>query len=361
MTGPSLIIKPTEACNFKCTFCSSTDIQADSPNLDLEYIREYLIRFPDCPTIIVNGGDPLMMRPEYYWEIIKMLDELKMETSIAFTSNLWAFYKKPEMWEELFRHPRVGVATSFQYGNARLKGDLTPYTEEEFWKVSDLFLERVGYRPEFIAVITKENEDTVIKTVELAKKMGVVCKVNYAMASGPVTQFKGIKIGNADSTYVLADIYQKYIDIYNAGLAEWEHNTQVMMTRISGGRSMCPQARNCDKHIRSLQPGGKYYSCGSFGDDGLYPIDRIKEMSAKGSFVEMPLQWQPELQTLKTACYECPMFDICNGCRKTIHDLKRLELVETHCIAMKMIAPEIIEINGMSDSIKVTPYVKEYE
>jgi radical SAM protein with 4Fe4S-binding SPASM domain len=358
MTSPSLIIKPTEACNFKCTFCSSTDIQGDSPNLDLDYIREYLDRFPDTPTIIVNGGDPLMMKPEYYWEIIKMLDERNMKTTIAFTSNLWAFYKKPEMWEELFRHPRVGVTTSFQYGNARLKGDLKPYTEEEFWAISDMFLERIGYRPEFIAVITKENEHTVIQTVELAKKMGVVCKVNYAMASGPKTQFKGITIGNADSTYVLANIYQKYIEIYEAGLAEWEHNTKVMMTRLVGGFSICPQARNCDKHIRALQPGGKYYSCGSFGDDNLYPIDFEKEMKTK--LVEQPLHFQPELQTLKTACYECPMFDICNGCHKTIHDLKKLDLVETHCITMKGIAPKIIDINGLTGKVEPTPYVREF-
>lgn len=358
MNSPSLIIKPTEACNFKCTFCSSTNIQGESPNLDLFYIRQYLERFPDTPTIIVNGGDPLMMRPEYYWDIIAILDELNMKTNLSFTTNLWAFYKKPEMWEELFRHPRVGVATSFQYGNARLKGDLTPYTEEEFWKVSDLFLERIGYRPEFIAVITKENEETTIRTVELARDMGVVCKVNYAMASGPKTQFKGITIGNADSTYVLADIYKKYIEIYEAGLAPWEHNTKVMMTRLQGGQAICPQARDCDKHIRSLQPGGKYYSCGSFGDDGLYPIDFKKEMASKE--VEQPLQFQPELQSLKQACYECPMFDICNGCRKTVHDLKRLGLVEEHCSKMKQIAPKIIDINGLTGKVKVTPYVKEF-
>lgn len=354
--NPSLIIKPTEACNFKCTFCSSTDIQADSPNLDVEYIKLYLERFPKCPTIIVNGGDPLMMKPEYYWSILKIIEDMGLETKLSFTSNLWAFYKKPDMWTDLFRHRLVGVSTSFQYGNARLKGDLTPFTEEEFWKVSDLFLERVGYRPEFIAVITKENEDTVIKTVELAKKMGVVCKVNYAMASGPVKKFKGIKIGNENNTYVLADIYDKYLQIHEAGLTQWEHNTQVMITRLKGGWSVCPQNRTCDSTIRSLQPGGKYYSCGAFGDDGLFPINFENEMA--GGFVR-PIHYEPELQTLKNDCYGCPMFEICNGCRKTIHDLKRLDLVETHCSKMKTLAPKIIASNGLTGKVEPTPYVKE--
>lgn len=354
--SPALIVKIDERCNFKCTFCSSTDIQGDAPSLEIESIFRYLARFPSTPVIIVNGGDPLMVEPDYYRKLIAHLDEHNYQATISFTSNLWAFFKKPSMWLDIFRNPRVHVATSFQYGNARLKGDLTPYTEEEFWKVSDMFLELVGYRPEFIAVITKENEHTVMDTVRLAQKMDVVCKVNYAMASGPKTTFKGITIGNADSTYVLADIYEKYVEIHEAGLTKWEHNTEVMSTRLQGALSGCPQGRHCDSSIRALQPGNKYYSCGSFGDDGLYQIDFEKEMA--GDFVK-PLRSQPELQSLKESCYVCPMFEICNGCRKTIHDTKRLGLVEYHCRKMKTLAPKIIEINGMTGRMEPTPYVDE--
>lgn len=354
--SPALIVKIDERCNFKCTFCSSTNIQGDAPNLEIESIYRYLERFPRTPVIIVNGGDPLMVDPDYYRKLLAHLDEKGYQTEVSFTSNLWAFYKKPEKWLDIFKHPRVHVATSFQYGNARLKGDLTPYTEQEFWAVSDIFLEKVGYRPEFIAVITKENEHTVMDTVRLAQKMGVVCKVNYAMASGTKTTFKGITIGNEDSTYVLADIYEKYVEIHEAGLTKWEHNTEVMTTRLLGGLSGCPQGRHCDSSIRALQPGNKYYSCGSFGDDGLYQIDFEKEMA--GEFIK-PLRGQPELQSLKQSCYACPMFEICNGCRKTIHDIKRLGLVETHCRKMKTLAKRIIAINGISDSVEPTPYVDE--
>ena len=59
-----LIIKPTEACNFACTFCSSNKITRESSGkkafLKLETIYQFLERFPQTRTIIVNGGDPLM-------------------------------------------------------------------------------------------------------------------------------------------------------------------------------------------------------------------------------------------------------------------------------------------------------------
>jgi organic radical activating enzyme len=177
-----LIIKPTERCNFKCTFCSSTHITDDkTAELDHDYIFRFLKRYPETNTIIVNGGDPLMMSPDYYWKIIEFLDSKNMPTTISFTTNLWPFYKSPEKWVELFNHPRMGITTSFQYGGGRLKGDLTEFSEEDFWKVSDKMLELVGYRPDFISVITEENADRAVDNVLLAKKMGVECKLSSCL------------------------------------------------------------------------------------------------------------------------------------------------------------------------------------
>ena len=340
-----LIIKPTEACNFKCTFCSSTSIDPDKAGLlDLNYIYDFLKRFPDTNTIIVNGGDPLMVDPQYYWDLIAHLDEHDYPASISFTSNLWPFLVKPQKWLDLFKHERMGVTTSFQYGGGRLKGDYTNFSEKDFWLVSNKMLELVGYRPDFISVIVEENLDTAIDNVLLAKKMGVNCKLNYAMASGV-----------QGTTLQLSKIYEVYVKIWEMGLTEWEWNTAQMVKRLGGGATTCPQNRSCDSGIRALNPGGDYYSCGAFGDDMDYPIDFKKEMA--GEFFT-PLQNDPNIQTMKNACYTCPMFQICNGCRKTVRDMKREKTVEEHCKRMKGLAPRILESNGMSPD-SVTPYVNE--
>jgi radical SAM protein with 4Fe4S-binding SPASM domain len=354
-----LIIKPTEKCNFKCTFCSSTQITDDkTAELDLQYIYDFLKRFPDTRTIIVNGGDPLMMKPQYYWDLITHLDKINSHASISFTSNLWPFYKNPSKWKELFNHPRMGVTTSFQYGGGRLKGDLTEFSEEDFWKVSDAMLEHCGYRPNFISVITDENAHLAIKNVELAKKMDVECKLNYAFSSGPPVKFKNIIMGQEGNPYLLADIYEIYVDIWKKGLTQWEYNTKQMVKRLSGSATCCPQNRKCDEGIRALQPSGDYYSCGAFGDDRKYSIDFKKEMQGEQVF---PLRSQPELQSLKQSCFTCPMFQICNGCKKTIRDLKEHSMVEKHCSKMKTLASDIIEANGLTGVLIPTEYVKEDE
>lgn len=350
-----LIIKPTERCNFKCTFCSSTKITDDkTAELDHDYIFRFLERFPETNTIIVNGGDPLMMPPEYYWKIIRHLDEIGSSATISLTTNLWPFYKNPKKWVDLFRHKRIGICTSFQYGGGRLKGDLTEFSEEDFWKVSDTMLDLVGYRPEFISVITEENEEFAIDNVLLAKRMDVVCKVNYALSSGPPVKFRNIIMGQEGKPYMLAKIYEIYVEIWKMGLAKWEYNTTQMMTRLRGGNTTCPQNRNCDSTIRALQPSGDYYSCGAFGDDRKYSIDFEEEMSGVKVY---PLKFQPELLSLKNSCFTCPMFEICNGCKKTIKDLKDYGLVESHCKKMKSIAPFILEANGVN--LEVTEYVDE--
>lgn len=351
-----LIIKPTEKCNFKCTFCSSTNITDNKDAvLSHDYIFKFLDRYPNTTTIIINGGDPLMVPPDYYWKIIDFLDKKEMNTTLSFTTNLWAFYKNPKKWQSLFTHPRVGVTTSFQYGPGRLKGDLTLFSEKDFWNVSDKMLEYCGYRPDFISVITNENIQYAIDNVRLAKQMNVECKLNYAVSSGPQVKFKSITIGQKGKPLVLADIYEIYVEIWKQNLTPWEYNTKQMVKRLKQYSTTCPQNRDCDSSIRVLQPSGEYYSCGSFGDDREYQINFDEEIN-QGKKV-FPLRFQPELQSLKQSCYICPMFNICNGCRKTIKDMKQNNLVEKHCKKMKSIALDIIKANGLNQ--EVTPYVDE--
>jgi radical SAM protein with 4Fe4S-binding SPASM domain len=340
-----LIIKPTEACNFKCTFCSSTSIDPNTAGLlDHSFIFDFLKRYPNTRTIIVNGGDPLMVSPAYYWKIINHLDEHDYKANISFTTNLWPFVVKPAKWTELFKHPRMGICTSFQYGEGRLKGDYTIFTEKDFWLASNMMLDKVGYRPDFISVLTDADAPAAIKNVELAKEMNVECKLNYAMASGV-----------QGSTYRLSKAYETYVEIYDRGLWKWEYNTKQMMNRLRGNATSCPQNRSCDEGIRAFNPGGDYYSCGSFGDDGDYPINFEEEMNGP---MQTPLQDDFSIQTMKEACYTCPMFEICNGCKKTVRDMKREHIVEDHCKHMKTLAPRIMEINGLDPTL-VTPYIDE--
>lgn len=344
-----LIIKPTEACNFACSFCSSSHLVDDKKvRLHLNTVYEFLARFPNTKTIIINGGDPLMMPVDYYWELINHLDSKNYSCDISITSNLWKFWQewednnKEKIWTNLFKNKRVNVITSFNYGDTRKISKNRIFTEQDFIKISDLMLAKVGYRPHFISVIDETNLDTALANVKLAKKLNVDCKLNYANASG--RQGKALP---------LSKIYEVYIKIWREGLAQYEWNTRQMANRLVGLPTTCPLHRRCDEGIRVLQPDGQYFSCGAFGDDLEYSIDYEQEVINKGK-LQKPLQNDPNLDALKSECYSCPMFNICNGCRKHIRDLKKNNQVEIHCVKMKSIANDIEEINfNKKDQIEI--------
>lgn len=351
-----LIIKVTEKCNFRCTFCSSTHLTDDKDAmLPLDDVYRFLERFPETNTIIINGGDPLVVPIKYYWDLLNHIEKNGLDTTLSFTTNLWPFFKNPEKWSPLFQHPRVGVATSYQPDDSRLKHDLTPLTKDEFIQVSDLFKEKVGYRPDFITVVTNDNYEVALEAVQLAKSLGVECKLNNVLGSGESKIVGGVEMGSRNKILILADIYNLYIEIVKQGLTKWEYNTKQTLEKLRGGASTCPLARDCSKNIRVLQPSGDYYSCGAFGDDKEYSIDLTTEL--KGGF-EDPLR-VPELLSMKNSCFSCPMFDLCNGCRKTVSDHKRLGVVEDHCLKMKQLAPELIYLSGMEGVLKLTPYINE--
>lgn len=317
-----LIIKPTQRCNFACSFCSSNCIKEDKNELSLDLLLKYIDEH-DIRTIIVNGGDPLMMPPAYYEAILDKLDE-KNQGTLSFTSNLWDFWLHPDKWTPLFNRNRVGVITSFQYGGERRLADGRPFTEEIFRKVHALYREKTGKILDFITVITDKNEDTAIKTVMLAKELGCVVKMNPAVASGRSKDY-----------YPTHKMMNIYMDIIEAGLGDYEFNCKKLKDIYAGRPACCPWTRTCYKGIRCLSPDGTEHVCGSFNDDYIeaknagdktyslseYPIDEIAK----------------DYRSVKAECFGCQMFLFCNGCYKRIKDIRNAEDEEEHCAGMKQV------------------------
>lgn len=328
----NLVLKPTEACNFSCTFCSSSYLVDDKKaRLNLSYVFEFLTRFPKTESIFVVGGDPLMMPVDYYWEIIKYIEDNNLPTILSFTTNLWDFYKNPDKWVELFKHPRLEIGTSFQYGNGR---QITPgkvFTEDIFIDVYNVFKSKIGKELSFLAVIDESNKAEAIKHVLLAKKLKTQCRLVYANQSG-----------RSGDVYPISNMIDIYIQIWKMGLSEYEQSCYMVSEKLSNIKVGCPIGRDCDTYMRSINPDGRYFSCGPMNDDldVKHEIDFKKEMA--GSF-ERPIL-KSEHKVLKDECYGCKMFEVCNGCAKHIKDLKNTNKVEIHCTKMKSIEKDLFEM-----------------
>jgi radical SAM protein with 4Fe4S-binding SPASM domain len=334
----NLIIKPTEACNFSCSFCSSSYlVDNKKAKLHLQYIYDFLKRYPETTCIFVVGGDPLMMPVQYYKDMIKHIKENGYKTTISFTTNLWKFYKNPEEWLEIFSEDIVEVSTSFQYGNGRQIKPGEIFTEEIFM---DVYKHFKSFFPNkeltFLAVIDEHNESKAIDHVFLAKKLNTQCRLVYQNKSGKGT-----------TTYPVGKLYKIFVQIWRMGLAQYEQTAIAIAEKLNNMNVGCPIARNCDSFMRSLNPDGRYFSCGPLNDDldVENEIDFKKEMEGEQA---LPLQ-KSKHQFLKPECFGCKMFDLCNGCRKHIKDLKETNKVEENCIAMKAIEKDLLEMSNSTD------------
>lgn len=317
----TLMIKPTFKCQFKCDFCSAGKIQ-NSFRCDPDEIQLLdIIRDMSPDDLIVTGGDPLLKSVDFYKEIL----DQNNKTKISFTTNLWDFYQHPDKWVELFKDDRVGVCTSFQYGDRRKKPDFTPYTEQDFVNVIQKFKDYVGYVPPFISVISDENERYVYDHVRLAERLETKCKLNGVNPIGCATDY-----------YPRYKMLKHYIHIYDIGLEKYEEHTS------NRGLGNCPfnTCEMCEHFNRSccINNGEIQYS---YCEDMSF-LSPEYNLSTKDSKSISKLTSQIEVPQ---ECMCCKMMKLCNGCalHKFILHRKHFKS-DKYCEEMNKLYDDLIRI-----------------
>ncbi|RLA63449.1 MAG: hypothetical protein DRQ88_12435 [Epsilonproteobacteria bacterium] len=332
--GMCLILKPTELCNWNCEYCSSTNlVENKAQKLPIEKVFQFLDRFPKTQGIFVVGGDPLMMSPSYYENLLDYISRKNLETKVIITTNLWDFYIKPEKWLSLFKHPKFEVGTSFQYGLERKISKNLYLTEDLFIKIYNKFTSLLDYPLYFLSVVDDTNEHLAMDSVLLAKKLGTQCALTWAVSSG--LQKK---------PFLSAKMFKIYMDIYHQGLTEYEKTVYDLVKKVGGLDMACPMNRSCGHWMRSLNPDGRYFFCGPLNDD----LDSRAELSFEDEIIKGKVLGDVAIhsdwQYLKEECLTCDMFDFCNGCRKVIKDTKGHGLVEDQCTMMLSLRDGLLEV-----------------
>lgn len=286
-----LILKPTVACNFNCAFCSAhgLKIKHDPKNIPPQIVE--LIGRLRPQRLIVTGGEPLMMDPEYYYKLHECAG-----VWMSLTTNLKDFYINPEKWAPLFREKWIGVGTSFQYGDKRMWDNDTVYTESMFRDVVAKFTEYTGKgAPPFIATIDWDNYDQCIKHVELAKELGTKVKLNNVLG-----------MGSQKTTFPRYKMFQVYRELFKSDL--WMYETNCLERRAS----KCPCVINapCSETIR----------CAYVDTNDKLHLGICDDMVSLGIEIDpstdCPAMHHPDdlRDLISDECVYCEMFRLCNRC-----------------------------------------------
>ena len=302
-----LIIKPTGRCNFNCSFCSANLLNIKHNEHVPDKLKE-IIKTLKPDDIIFTGGDPLMVSPSYYNEILSLGNY-----TISLTSNLKDFYLNTQKWYDVLKNPRVNICTSFQYGNGRKWDKNTIYTEEMFINVMNKFNDTIGYMPPFIAIISEENENMALNHLLLAKKLNTKCKMNPLLPLGLSKEFYPL--------YKMIDIW---MSIYEKNLEKyWDNDKQFIYGACNFNTNLL-----CESSIRSVWINDKeeivYSNCEDCAVNGYtIPLDKDK-----------PEQKEIQINVnniISKKCLCCPLFRLCNGC-KSLRNINKM--TENHCEEM---------------------------
>lgn len=289
-----LIIKPTGRCNFACNFCLAGKMSSNIKHF--EHVPNQLKEIIDIlkpSSIIVNGGDPLLSGKDYYYELLDCYSGI-----IDIITNLKDFVQRPQYWKDLFRHDRIAVTTSFQFGTGRRWSNDVVYDVNMFKRTCKLFNEQIGYVPMFISVIDEENEKFALDHVYLAKELGTQCKLNPVLPLGLATK--------AYPKYKMVDIWLKIIEL---GLEQY-CNADVQF--YNGGCSF-NTGLHCTSTIRVFWIDNNnevHYSscdnCCTLGDS--IPLDTVCPAPVK-------MKLDPSTFINGRNCLKCKLCRFCNACK----------------------------------------------
>lgn len=326
------IINPTNACNFNCEFCAASNL----PKGKLTLRDTLLLLAPykrNIGGIIINGGDPLMMDPSYYFGLLKWIEKNTPRSFLSMTTNLFDFYIHPEKWIQLFCNKRVGVMTSFQYGGKRRYRDKDGidkvYQEDFFKEVEKEFEKQIGYTPGFIYVVDKSNLMYVYKALDLAKELNTMCRLNRVE-----------QCGKNDEYFPYYDILKLYIEIIDNGYGQYEINCKNLYEFFKFHTHVCNINNRCQETITVINPDKTMTTC-SYLADNIYRLDR--EKYDLGISIYNRWSYSREVKYINNQCLYCDNYELCNGCHCIAREVHENNDESNYCYNMKQIIPELKE------------------
>lgn len=268
-------------------------------------------------SVIVTGGEPLLCDKKLYEDLLSF-----GKWNISFTTNLKDFYNRPQYWSSIFKNDRVAVCTSFQYGEGRCWSKGVPYTEQMFEDIARLYRDEVKKPLMFIAVISNENEQYAMKHLELAKQLGLRCKLNGVLPLGRSNEF-----------FPRWKLLKIWLDAIDAGYGPWLDH------QICTERGGCGFNTNClcQSTIRA---------CAFTKDGKLLYAECEEDLNAGGPYIEVENECPNQIPTkipveelVSKKCLFCKFCRLCNGCKWA---RKAAKLDPLHCQEMKKLEQRIV-------------------
>lgn len=282
----TVIAKPTKACNADCSYCSAPPDDESAWTID-----EFKLMFDrledklaDNAFIIWHGGEPLLMKPEFYEQAYEYAKSKKPGIRFSVQTNILLY--KSSRWKKVFQDVFKGsVSTSFDPDeqSRTIKGNTEVYSRTFFQKLDELIGD--GFHPLIIGTYTNETIQYAHRMYDLAQKAGpnyFDIRYNYRYPAGRAANTDPA-ISPENYGDMLLTLWDRWVtDAPNFLVTPLD---QMLRKVLGENLAQCPWTRKCGGTFLSIEPNGDLYNCGEFADLGKpeYRFGNVKEGWVPGS------------------------------------------------------------------------------
>lgn len=361
----TIIVKPTDACNFRCLYCFHEDMGYMRNHLSLERFEKLLrLSVNEYETVVLvwHGGEPMMCGIDYYRSAVEIINRVKKEYPSAHILNeiQTNLSLLNDEWIAFFKENDFQVGFSFD-GPCH---DFTRQSSELVMK-NAIKLKESMPNVEALAVISKKNIN-LIETYNYFANLGMNFKFNAIF-----------KEGAANANDFLLITPQEYIKEVNGLFDYWAYLEKPLFVDLftnylhlcfGVSHRVCYNASCLGKWL-SIFPDGSLYPCAHSSISAHYNIGNIDEISSLDeafSSENMAKLLEVVLEKRRKCKEQCPLFFYCqSNCPAS--QLRNIEngLGDFECAAFKGIFSHIQAFveqmkNGSIDVNKLNPILQSF-
>lgn len=308
----TIILKPTDECNFRCQYCYHADTNYKRGRMTIDLFEEIIKKATssyDNIVLIFHGGEPLLMGYDFFERALQIINKYKKDW-ITFSLGIQTNgYLLNDKFCKLFKDNGILPAVSFD-GPGHLNS-LREKTDEVTNKISKIRC--LGYSINLLGVITKRNINELETYYEFAKNIGCNLKLNPVFKSGGATSDNDYMLGADEYVSSLEKLIPTWMkdNPVNMNFEPLTTLTYMALTRRGKGCSSC----GCLTKWISVHYDGTLYPCGrSYPMEySLGNIRDIENLSLAFTHENFNKLLKGAIQR-RNICHEnCDYFSICQG------------------------------------------------
>jgi len=324
----TVILKVTENCNATCIYCDVIRKNVAGPKtMPLEtletffsLVNEYLLNSPrECMEVIWHGGEPLLIGPDYFNQVLEFQQKYCSRTSHrighSIQSNLTMFSTE---FVDIFRKMGINQIGSSYDPMPSVRGLGKKLNSEAYNKRflrGVQLLEEEGFGWGLIYVVTKLS---LKKPLDIFNFLTNLC-INGGVMFNPVLVYgnerQDISITPEEFADFLGTIFPVWWE-YRGRYPRVEPFNSLVRNIVYGERRLsCVDSGECAKSHFNLAPDGKVSQCGRSSDWELLDYGSIFDRSLTEIFADTQRDLLLERNRILSdgECNGCRFWSICHG------------------------------------------------